>query len=115
MKNEKADLKDIQKILPLGENVLVERYPPEDKSAGGLELPSVSKTAKQGIGWIVAISPEIPNPNCEVGDTVVFLEMAAEELNPAQFGGWEAADKATQYCFVNCKNIHAKAKKGAGK
>lgn len=68
-------------IQPLGERVLVEPAPAEEKTAGGIIIPDTAKEKPQR-GTVVAVPAENKeNPiTVKVGDSVLYGKYAGTEI-----------------------------------
>lgn len=63
-------------LKPLGKRVVIEFAAKEEKTAGGLVLPTASKEQQQ-YGQIVAVSQEVSDSGeVKIGDQVVFESFA---------------------------------------
>lgn len=70
-------------LKPLGERVVIKVAEVEEKSAGGLVLPSSAKE-KQQIGEIIAVGNEIDSEDgVKIGDTVIFKTYTGTEVTDA--------------------------------
>lgn len=70
-------------LKPLGERVVIKVAEVEEKSAGGLVLPSSAKE-KQQIGEIIAVGNEIDSEDgVKIGDTVIFKAYTGTEVTDA--------------------------------
>lgn len=67
-------------LKPLGERVIIKVAEVEEKSAGGLVLPSSAKE-KQQIGEVIAVGPGIESEDgVAVGDQVIFKAYTGTEV-----------------------------------
>jgi len=74
------------KLRPLGDRLIVRRFPSEEKTAGGIILPDNAKQKPQK-GTVVAVGPGKLAKNGErtplqvkEGDTVLFTSWAGDEF-----------------------------------
>lgn len=67
-----------QKIVPLGNKILVKRMDKEDRSKGGILLPDMAKEAPQ-IGQVIAVGPG------KVNDAGVLVAMNVREQDQVMF------------------------------
>jgi co-chaperonin GroES (HSP10) len=74
---------DLKAGLPnaalLGENILVRRWPPDDKSAGGIELPKDARQDRMA-AWIEKLPATEACKGMQIGDTVLFPAYAMINL-----------------------------------
>ena len=96
----------------LGDNLLLKRYPPEEKSEGGLFLPD---TAQQhlALAWIVKIGEGVDNrrswsseepvvPRFKVGQTVLYpLHMAQDLPEMEQALG----EPGARYLYIRASDV----------
>ncbi|MFO0969122.1 MAG: co-chaperone GroES [Gemmataceae bacterium] len=73
------------KVKPLGDRLVVERFQPEEKTAGGILLPDTAKNKPQrgkvlavGDGKLSKEGKRLPL-QVKVGDTVLFTTWAGDE------------------------------------
>jgi len=73
------------KVKPLGDRLVVERFQPEEKTAGGILLPDTAKNKPQrgkvlavGAGKLSKEGKRLPL-QVKVGDTVLFTTWAGDE------------------------------------
>lgn len=67
------------KIKPLGENVLVEISPKEEKTQGGIYLPENSNGERPQEGKIVALGEKVKAP-VKKGQKVIFAKYSGTEM-----------------------------------
>ena len=85
-----------------GERVLIQPYPAEEATAGGIWLPG-SAVVKQNSAWVVDMGPEAKEalPDLHIGDTIVFPEYAALEI----FQIPPPPQKGVEYLLLNAQDI----------
>jgi chaperonin GroES len=81
------------KVRPLGDRVVVRRFDPEEKTAGGIVLPDTAKNKPQR-GKVLAVGPGklvkdgTRRPlQVKEGDTVIFTSWAGDEYKEQKSGG----------------------------
>ena len=84
------------KIKPLGENVLVELSPKEEKTKGGLYLPENSDGKKPQEGKIAVVGEEVKK-SLKKGQKVIF----------ARYGGTEIKFEKKNYLILKSEDILA--------
>lgn len=88
-------------IKPLGDRILIEKVEAEEKTAGGIVLPT-SAQEQPSIANVIAISEEIQNDEkkkdlLHVGDKVIF----------SKFSGTEVKNEGKTYLIVKWPDILA--------
>ena len=84
-------------LKPLGERVVIKVAQVEEKTAGGLVLPSSAKE-KQQIGEILAIGNGVDSDEgVNIGDTVFFKA----------YSGTEVTDMGQEYLIIDLENVLA--------
>ncbi|MGO4927825.1 co-chaperone GroES [Fundicoccus sp. Sow4_D5] len=84
-------------LKPLGERVIIKVAEVEEKSAGGLVLPSSAKE-KQQIGEVIAVGPSIEaEDGVAVGDQVIFKS----------YTGTEVTDQGETYLIIELDDLLA--------
>jgi len=80
------------KVRPLGDRVVVRRFDPEEKTAGGIVLPDTAKNKPQR-GKVLAVGPGklvkdgTRRPlQVKEGDTVIFTSWAGDEYKEQKTG-----------------------------
>ncbi len=80
------------KIKPLGDRILVRRFSPEEKTAGGILLPDTAQNKPQK-GRVEAVGPgrllkdgSRRGLQVKVGDTVIFTSWAGDEFKQRSTG-----------------------------
>lgn len=89
-------------IKPLGDRILIEKVEAEEKTAGGIVLPT-SAQEQPSIANVIAISEEIQNEKKDllrVGDKVIF----------SKFSGTEVKNEGKTYLIVKWPDILAVVK-----
>lgn len=91
-------------IKPIGDRVLIEKVEAEEKTAGGIVLPS-SAQEQPSIANVIEISEEIKNDEkkkgiINVGDKVIF----------SKFAGTEVKNEGKTYLIVKWPDILAVVK-----
>ena len=68
-------------LIPVNERIIV--APKEVVEARGIYIPQNAKSLveKPEVGFIIAMDKAIENPNCKVGDKIVFNKFAATEIS----------------------------------
>lgn len=85
-------------IKPLGERVLVEPAPAEQKTAGGIIIPDTAKEKPQK-GTVVAVGPGTKDnkPTVKVGDKVLY----------GKYSGTEVSYEGKDYLIMKESDIYA--------
>jgi len=78
------------KVRPLGDRIVVRRFEPEEKTAGGILLPDTAKNKPQR-GKVLAVGAgkllkdgSRRGLQVKVGDTVLFTSWAGDEYKAAK-------------------------------
>jgi chaperonin GroES len=61
------------KLIPIHDHALIERQKPEARTKGGILIPTESQKESK-IGKILALGPDVKDPDIEVGQEVVFSD-----------------------------------------
>ncbi len=99
----KADLTDFDSAELLGDNIVVQRWTPEEMSEGGIVLPSAAQ-ASQAVGWVVKIGNRVPPGSFGIGDTVIFPQHAIQAL-PEVGGTDDASTHFTEYNYMRAEDV----------
>lgn len=86
-------------IKPIGERVLIEIEKIEEKTAGGIILPTTTENNNSNTGVIVAIG-DLEKVKLEIGDKVIY----------EKFSGYEIKENDKKYLILNIENILAVVK-----
>lgn len=99
-------------IQPLGDNLLIKVIPNETKTAGGILLTQAS-VEESCTGTVLVVNPESyyrdgtrrNQPQCSVGDTVVFAKKSGTKVLHAPAGeDWLTLPEDCIYYRVEQKN-----------
>lgn len=67
------------KIMPLGNNVVIEPKKEEVKSKGGIILPDTANKEQSQIGKVIAVGPDVKK-ELKSGDVVLYDKYGLEEV-----------------------------------
>lgn len=72
----KPDVTDLHSAVLLGDHLIIQKWPPEEVTAGGIVIPDAQQQEKPDVAWVIKVSDD----GFSVGDTVVYPSYAATPI-----------------------------------